>query len=162
MPGPRIAEALAEVRSHVAETGEDPREAFGPPRAYAGQVAAALGGPEEPVPLWRDAFRASTAAYGLAGAAGAWLLLDGVLAAALGRDAALGLPPLVQLLVGLVVLAGLAVGLTRLARSPDVPVLDPLTGQDLTPPLPRWVLPVVLAVPALTLVIAVLLALSQR
>ena len=29
LPGSQIAEALAEVNSYVAETGEDPREAFG-------------------------------------------------------------------------------------------------------------------------------------
>ena len=31
----RIGEIVAEVESHVADTGEDPREAFGPAREYA-------------------------------------------------------------------------------------------------------------------------------
>ena len=42
VPGPQVAEALAEVESHVAETGEEPESAFGPPRQYADAVAAAL------------------------------------------------------------------------------------------------------------------------
>src|SRR3954447_541104 len=43
VPGPRIAEAVAEVSAHLSETGETPQEAFGPAQAYAGEVAAALG-----------------------------------------------------------------------------------------------------------------------
>jgi len=39
VPGPRIAEALAEVQSHVSETGEEALEAFGPPRVYADELA---------------------------------------------------------------------------------------------------------------------------
>lgn len=31
----RIGEVLAEIGSHIAETGEDPREAFGAPADYA-------------------------------------------------------------------------------------------------------------------------------
>ncbi|MEV0703443.1 hypothetical protein AB0I53_36775 [Saccharopolyspora sp. NPDC050389] len=40
--GRRVGEVLAEVEAHVAETGEDPVEAFGRPREYAAQVAAQL------------------------------------------------------------------------------------------------------------------------
>lgn len=40
--GERIGEVLAEVEAHVAETGEDPADAFGAPRDYARQVAAQL------------------------------------------------------------------------------------------------------------------------
>lgn len=40
--GERVGEVLAEVESHVAETGEDPRAAFGSPKEYAAQVAAQL------------------------------------------------------------------------------------------------------------------------
>lgn len=42
VPGVRIGEALAEVDSHVAETGEDPRDAFGDPVAYADRLAGSL------------------------------------------------------------------------------------------------------------------------
>jgi len=41
--GDRVGEVLAEVETHVAETGEDPQEAFGPPRDYANHVVAQLG-----------------------------------------------------------------------------------------------------------------------
>ncbi|GAB3684227.1 HAAS signaling domain-containing protein [Saccharopolyspora tripterygii] len=40
--GDRTGEVLAEVEAHVAETGEDPVDAFGKPRDYARQVAAQL------------------------------------------------------------------------------------------------------------------------
>ena len=40
--GERMGEVLAEVEAHVAETGEDPVDAFGAPRDYARQVAAQL------------------------------------------------------------------------------------------------------------------------
>ncbi|MDI2028827.1 hypothetical protein QFW96_09405 [Saccharopolyspora sp. TS4A08] len=40
--GDRIGEVLAEVEAHVAETGDDPVDAFGKPREYARQVAAQL------------------------------------------------------------------------------------------------------------------------
>lgn len=162
VPGPQIAEALAEVHSHVRETGEDPREAFGPPRAYAVEVAEALGRAGEPPPLWRGVLTWSTAAYALAGAGGTWLLLDGALALADGGRGALGLPPLVCLLLGLGILAGMAVALARLAGDDDVAVLDPLTGEDMTAPLPRWVLPVMVAPPALAVVLALVLGLVGR
>lgn len=162
VPGPRIAEALTEVHSHVAETGEDPGEAFGPPREYALEVAAALGQPGSAVPFWRSVLTWSTAAYGFAGAAGTWLLLDGVLAFASGRSGALGLPSAASFLLGMAMLIGMAVGLSRLARRDDVAVHNPLTGEDMTPPLPRWVLPAMVAPPALSIALAVVLVLAER
>ena len=39
VPGDRIGEVIAEVESHVAETGQDPREAFGTPKEYAKAIA---------------------------------------------------------------------------------------------------------------------------
>ena len=39
VPGVRIGEILAEVESHVAETGEDPLDAFGPVKEYARERA---------------------------------------------------------------------------------------------------------------------------
>lgn len=41
--GDRVGEVLAEVETHVAETGEDPREAFGEPREYAARIAQETG-----------------------------------------------------------------------------------------------------------------------
>ena len=159
VPAPRIAEALAEVDSHVTETGEDPREAFGAPRAYAAQLTAAYGDSVPRSPLWRDVVRWSTAAYGLAGAAGSWLLIDGALASVSGSRGPFGLPPLAGVALGLVVLAGLAVALFRLTRRDDTRVLDPRTGADMAPPLPRWVLPAMAVPLVLPVVLAVLVAL---
>ncbi|TDD56270.1 hypothetical protein E1286_02860 [Nonomuraea terrae] len=51
--GERVGEVLAEVESHVAETGEDPRVAFGSPKEYAAKVAAQLdtrSGKPSPLP----------------------------------------------------------------------------------------------------------------
>ena len=158
VPGRRIAEALAEVDSHLAETGEAPEEAFGPAQEYARELVAALGG-DGPAPTsLRDVLRGTGLAYGLAGAAGAWLLLDGVLAAVAGSRAALGLPPAVPVLLGLLVLVGLALALARLSRGTDARVLDPRTGVDLAPPLPRWVTPLMLAPVVLSLALGVLVA----
>ncbi|MGA9745989.1 MAG: hypothetical protein WBQ50_00890, partial [Nocardioides sp.] len=42
LPGPRIAEILAEVDSYAADSGQDPREEFGAPSEYADQLLATL------------------------------------------------------------------------------------------------------------------------
>lgn len=42
VPGPRIGDLVAEVRSHCAESGESAEEAFGLPRAYAASRIAEL------------------------------------------------------------------------------------------------------------------------
>ena len=162
VPGPRIAEALAEVHSHVGETGEDPREAFGPPEAYASELSAALGGPAVATPLWRSAFSWSALAYGLGGAVGAWLALDGVLALSTGERGSLGVPPVAALLAGLAVLAVLALAFARLARAPGARVLDPRDGADMAPPLPRWALPVMVAPPVLALVAVVVVTVAAQ
>lgn len=161
VPGPRIAEALAEVHSHVSETGEDPREAFGPPRTYAEELAAALGVPAG-APFWRNALTGIGASYGLGGAAGAWLLLEGVTTIGSDERGPYGLPAAASLLLGLAVLVALATELGRLARHSDVQVLDPRTGADMTPPVPRWVLPVMVTAPVLGLVLAAVVAVAQR
>lgn len=160
VPGPRIAEAVAEMQSHVGETGEDPQDAFGPAAAYADQLAVALRGESGPPSLWR-AFRTwKAAAFGLAGAAGAWLLLDGVSALAAGEDGVLGLPGAVPLVAGLITLAAMALALLRMTRDRSTRILDPRTGADMVP-LPRWVLPVLLAPPVLTLLLAIAVGLTK-
>ncbi len=164
VPGPRIAEALAEVQSHVSETGEDPREAFGPPAKYADELTVALGGPSTPFSLRRlapDLRRG--AAYGLSGAAGAWFLLDGVSALSSDQDGVFGLPAAVPLLFGVTVLIGMIIAQSRLFRASNSRVVDPRTGIDMAAPLPRWVLPVMLTAPILTLVLAAaVLVAAQR
>ncbi len=162
VPGPRIAEALAEVHSHVTETGENPREAFGLPKAYADQVRAALGETGKPPAVWRSVLTWTSAVNGFGAAVGAWFLIEGVLAFSTGERGSLGLPAAVSLLLGLALLVGLAVGLGRMARHSDVQVLDPRTGADMTPPLPRWVLPAMVTPPLLMMVLAVVVGLSQR
>ncbi len=166
VPGPRIAEALAEVHSHVTETGEDPRDAFGPPRAYAEEVSAALGHPGASSGAWLGPVTRTAAACGLGGSVGTWLLLDGALAFGAGESGPLGSPPVVPLLLGLAVLVATAVGLGRLARHSDDLVLDPRTGQDMTPPLPRWVRPVMVSPAVFGMVLAaaaaVAVAVNQR
>lgn len=48
VPGPVIGQVVAEVESHVRETGEDPIEAFGQPGSYSAQFA----GRRRPVGRW--------------------------------------------------------------------------------------------------------------
>lgn len=161
VPGPQIAEALAEVHSHVTETGEDPREAFGPPTAYADELSAALGVPA-PVPFWRGVLSLSTLGYFVAGAGGSGLLVNGVIAASVGRPGPLGLPALLAVLLGVAVLGGLAVSLAALARRRDTQVRDPRTGADMTPPAPRWLVPLMILPPLLGLVVAVVVGMVAR
>ncbi len=159
VPGRRIAEALAEVDSHVAETGEDPHEAFGPPRQYAAEVAAALGHPGKPLPR---AVAGGAMTYGVGSTVAAWLLLDGAVALGSGEPGLLGLPGVALVLLGLVAGAVLAVGMWRLAHDDDVEVTDPRDGAEMTPALPRWAAPVILAPPVLLVVLAVVLAVASR
>jgi|GEM_PF-739445 len=159
VPGPRIAEVLAEVDSHVRETGEDPREAFGALRQYAAEVSAALG--VRVKPLWRTVLSWTTARYALGGSAGSWFFLDGALAALAHERGALGLPA-ASVVLGAAILLAMAVGLVRLTRRPDTQVLDPRSGADMTPPVPRWVLPMMVAVPVVPFVLVVVVVIAQR
>lgn len=160
VPGPRIAEVLAEVDSHVRETGEDPREAFGPPKLYADEVSAALGVPGKP--WWRVVLSWSTAFAGFAGATGAWFFLDGVTAASAHERGALGLPAVASIVLGAALLLACVAEVVWLARRPVTRVLDPRSGADMTPPLPWWALPVMVAVPVAPLVLAVVVTIAQR
>ncbi|MCF6743382.1 hypothetical protein E9529_03670 [Blastococcus sp. KM273128] len=136
VPGTRIGEVLAEVESHVAETGEHPREAFGPPREYADQVADALG--IRPVGTWawvrgslgvRDLLVAVlTGLGGFATAEGLWSL-------AAGDRSLFGLPAWAVAAAGALVLAACTARFVLAARRGDDadPVLDPRTGADMVP-----------------------------
>jgi hypothetical protein len=162
VPGPRIAEAVAEVSAHLSETGETPQEAFGPAQAYAGEVAAALGDRDAHTPFWRAALSWISAVYGVGGALGAWLVIDGARASATAERGVGGLPAMVCLAMGLAILLALGVGLVRLTRKRDDQILDPRSGANMAPPLPRWVVPLMLTVPILVLVIAVVISLTAR
>jgi hypothetical protein len=162
VPGARIAEALAEVDSHVAETGEDPVEAFGPPKAYADQLVGALGVEGGVSPFWRGVLTWRTAAHGAGGAGGGWLVLAGASALAGDGGSVLTVPPVLAIVIGVAVLAALAFDLRRLTRRSQDQVLDPRTGADMAPPLARWVLPLMLSVPAVVLLIALVITFAAR
>lgn len=154
VPGARIGEVLAEVQSHVAETGEHPRDAFGPAREYADHVADALG--VAPSRGWRDAVRGltwqdvgTTALIGLT----CFLLADGVWALGARGTAAFGLPAWAVCLGAALVLAGCTARVVRGARreAHRDEVVDPRTGANMAP-FERWRIAVLLGVPLLALV----------
>lgn len=118
VPGDRIGEIVAEVESHVAETGENPAEAFGSPRAYAAHLSAG----HQPEPWWHLAATAVPAA--VAG----WFLAQGALALLLGQTY-LDRPG--WLWVVLALLIGIPVGVSVTRRSTRV--RDPRTGADMVP-----------------------------
>jgi len=123
VPGDRIGEIVAEVESHVADTGEDPLDAFGPAREYA---ATATGRPR---PRWGWADLLIAVAAGAAG----WLLAGGLLGL-LSGDPVGPLPPWAALALG----AAIALPTVRHLRRTASAVRDPRTGEDMAP-LPRWV-----------------------
>lgn len=125
VPGDRIGEIVAEVESHVTDTGEDPVEAFGTPRAYA----ASLIDEHRPDPWWVTTLSIVTSA------AAGWLLAQGTLALLFGSDYA-GQPGWVWLGLGLVV--GIPGAISVWRRSSRV--RDPRTGADLVPFSPGGVL----------------------
>ena len=163
VPGPRIAEALAEVDSHVAETGEDPRTAFGPPQEYAAELLAVLAPGRTPGWRgWLGSLRASDLLVAVVALAGAWSLSDGLFALAAGTSSSLPLPPAVAVGLGAALLAGLVTAIVRSARGSADRVLDPRTGADMAPPMPRWALAVTFGVPVGMLLLTVALGLSER
>ena len=161
VPGPRIAEALAEVDSHVAETGEDPEAAFGPAATYAEQLSQAL----QPTTAhgwrrWLTGFTGAHALIALLSLSGCWLLADGLFSLGARRASSLGLGAVTVVLVG----AGLLVVMLRLilrsVREHADPVVDPRDGTEMAPPVPRWAFvllgAVAVAVPTQSYVLGVL------
>jgi hypothetical protein len=145
VPEQRIAEAIAEVESHVAETGEEPHVAFGHPGAYAAELAQSLGhtgrallGPAHPTLV------------AIAALAGAALMTSAVLARVRG-SAWTGSSTV--LAAGGAVLLGIAVlgGLRGRYRA-----TDPRTGRRQRVPASRWALPVVVGVTLAALVAVVI------
>jgi len=138
VPGERIGEIVAEVESHVAETGEDPNDAFGSPREYA----ASLDAEHRPPPRWFTAVSVTCSA--VAG----WLLTQGLLGLLLGQTY-LGASGWVWIAAGLVI--GVPGGLSVWRRSSRV--RDPRTGEDLVPFSPGG-LAVLLGLPVVVVLIA--------
>lgn len=137
VPGDRIGQIMAEVEAHVADSGESPAEAFGPPREYAAELAGDHPRVESDNLLVRF-FGSFTAAD--------WLtLVAGVLVCSLGAALAMSgvtgmvapssgvlfhLPPWGALIIGLALLASWAVWALRI---PKDPIVDPRTGRTV-----RW------------------------
>lgn len=111
--GARIGQIVAEVESHVAESGEPPATAFGPAKAYAAQFGDK-----------RDRWKLSprTVATTLAAGAGGWFLADGFVHLLTGEDR-YGFP------AWAVMLAGAAVLLGTFLLVPDNAVVDPRRGR---------------------------------
>lgn len=138
VPGDRIGEIVAEVESHVAETGEDPVDSFGTPRDYA----ASLTDEHRPAPWWQTLLTIASSA--VAG----FFLAQGVLALLLG-ESYLGQPGLLWVAVGLVI--GIPAGINVWRRSSRV--LDPRTGEDLVP-TSGWGLATLVGLPVLIVLVA--------
>ncbi len=138
VPGDRIGQIVAEVESHVADTGESPTEAFGTPRDYATHLTAG----HRRDPWWHTALGAL-----LAGIAG-WFLAQGALSILLG-ETYLGQPGWLWLALGLII--AVPAGVTVYRRSTRV--RDPRTGADMVPPL-RWGLAALIGLPIAIVLIA--------
>lgn len=110
--GVRIGQIVAEVESHVAESGEPAQVAFGPARSYAKQ----FGRPRD---RWR--LSPATVATTVAAAGGGWLLAEGFFHLLIGERYA-GVPAWIVALGGALVL--LAVFLVV----PNNIVVDPRRG----------------------------------
>ena len=153
VPGPRIGEVLAEVQSHIAETGEHPQTAFGTPREYAAEVADALGiVPAGPwAALWRGLTWQDLVMAVVLGLT-TFSLGDGLWSLGAGTSSLFGLPAWVVCSVGALVLAACTARFVVAARHEPAgdPVLDPRTGADMTP-FGGWRLAVLAGLPVLLL-----------
>src|SRR5699024_8767497 len=103
VPGPRIGDILAEVDSHVAETGETPNDAFGPPKKYAATIAGQR--------LQRGNRTLRIILLAVSGAATGFLLATAI-AGLVAGESRYGVPSWLPLVIG-VLLAGLTMALTR-------------------------------------------------
>jgi hypothetical protein len=153
VPGPRIAEALAEVDSHVADTGEDPTEAFGSPADYARRLHGALD--PDAVTGLRGFLRGLTWGHlviAVLSLTGAGLLTNAVGALGSGAARTLGLPTPLALVLGVTLLSRMVALVVRAGRQERDPVLDPRTGADMVPPQPRWATALTFGYPVVMLV----------
>ena len=144
VPSDRIGEVLAEVESHVAETGESPYDAFGTPQEYAAAVSPKI----DP---WSPALWAQAAVGGLTG----WALAVSVMSLISGDDAPFGLPAGLLLVVALG-LGGLMVWAVH-RHTGAVP--DPRTGRSMAPSGARPTMVVLTVLVAAVAALAVVLRL---
>ena len=163
VPGPRIAEVLAEVESHVGETHEDPRDTFGTPAEYAEQVAAALGlAGRGGLRGWLLALRGPAGLVGLLALAGGLLLPTGLFHLGAGTEGPAGLPAAVLVVVGALLWLGVGLALRSQLTGTADRVLDPRTGADMAPAVPRWAGAVTVGALVVPLVLCLVLGLTTR
>ena len=96
VPGEVIGDAIAQVESHIAETGEDPVAAFGPAREYA----ASLAGKTTPARRWPWYI-----VNWLVGFLFGCVLIIGVFGQVRGEQVFWGFHPIIAIVVGAVGLA---------------------------------------------------------
>ena len=118
VPPERIGEIVAEVESHVADTGEDPREAFGPAREYA------AGFTRTPSGRARFSFWVVVALS----AASGWLISRGAFGL-VGSEPVHSMPAWTALLAGVLLWTPAVLAQTRR----NAPVPDPRDGRPMTP-----------------------------
>ncbi len=97
IPGNVIGDTVAQVESRIADTGEDPVDAFGTPGDYAATFGATVGQSRPPVRLWPR-----VVASWLVGFALGSLILRGVFALIHGEGTAWGLDPVLAISIGIV------------------------------------------------------------
>ncbi|KAA9110732.1 HAAS signaling domain-containing protein [Microbacterium rhizomatis] len=97
VPGEVIGDAIAQVESHIAETGEDPVAAFGPAREYA----ASFGGETAPARRWPWYI-----VNWLVGFLFGCVLIIGVFGQMRGEEVFWGFHPIIAIVVGAVGLVG--------------------------------------------------------
>lgn len=139
VPGDRIGEIVAEVESHVGDTGESPAEAFGAPRDYAASLTAehCTG------PWWSTAL---TVAWSFAAG---WLVAQGLFAILLD-DLYLGRSGWLWIALGLVIGALGTLVVSRWSTR----VTDPRTGEDMVP-LKPWAIGALIGLPVAMVLVSV-------
>lgn len=145
VPMQRIAQAIAEVESHVAETGEQPRVAFGDPGTYAAELAQSVG-------RFRHSFasRVQAPLVAIAAFAGGAMMASGITA---GVRTTWTRSATLPIAVGAVLLGVALFGGVRGSRG----LTDPRTGKGLRVPASRWALPLAAAAIAIALAVALTL-----
>lgn len=146
VPGPRIGEIIAEIESHVAETGQHPVDVFGTPAEYAAALAPK---PNWLSPhMWVRIILGGTTGYAIATTVISWLL---------GEETALGMPIWLAALVSL----ALASAMTWAVGRGHDDVVDPRTGDNMIPSAPRATVVVLVVIAAAAAAVAIgLLALK--
>ena len=118
VPGKRIGQIMAEAESHLAESGEDPVEAFGTPAEYARELTSR----KESVTL-RDVL-IFVGVFALT-AASAALIVQGIFGLT-GRPTLFGWEPVWLIVIGVIGLVAFLV----IVKALTDPVVDPRTGRE--------------------------------